>query len=211
MTRDNRKGSELAKRLIDIGLAAIVLAFSLPLWLLVAAAIKLEDGGRVFYLQERVGRNGTPFLSRKFRSMIEDSDLWFGPLQASDGDPRVTRVGRFLRATALDELPQVWNILVGDMSWVGPRPLLSAEIEVNGDGQLIPLEKVPGCDERNRVRPGLTGLAQIYQPRDIARWQKFKFDLLYIRKQSLWLDLKLIALSVWITFRGRWESRDRKL
>ena len=211
MTCDNPKGSELAKRLFDIGLAAMVLAFSLPLWLLVAAAIKLEDGGRVFYLQERVGRHGTPFWSRKFRSMIEDSDLWFGRLQACDGDPRVTRVGRFLRATALDELPQVWNILVGDMSWVGPRPLLSAEIEVNGDGELIPLEKIPGCDKRNRVRPGLTGLAQVYQPRDIARRHKFKFDLLYIRKQTLWLDLKLIALSVWISFRGRWESWHEKL
>ncbi len=211
MTCDDRKGSELAKRLFDIALAALVFAFSLPLWLLVAAMIKLEDGGRVFYLQERVGRNGRLFLSRKFRSMIESSHRWFGSLQACDGDPRVTRVGRFLRVTALDELPQVWNILVGDMSWVGPRPLLSAEIEVNGDGQLIPLEKIPGCDERHRVRPGLTGLAQVYQPRNIARPQKFKFDLLYIRKQTLYLDLKLIALSVWISLRGRWESRDKKL
>jgi len=122
----------------------------------------------------------------------------------------MTRIGRFLRATALDEVPQLWNILKGDMSFVGPRALLPEEIEVNGDGELIPLEKIPGYEERHRVRPGLTGLAQIYASRDIPRSQKFKYDLLYIKKQSFWLDLKLIGLSFWITLRGKWEHRGRK-
>ena len=105
---------------------------SLPLWALIAAAIKLEDGGPVFYGQERVGRGGRRFRSWKFRSMVVDADRRFGALQAREDDPRVTRTGRLLRATAMDELPQLWNILVGDMSFVGPRALRPEEIEVGG-------------------------------------------------------------------------------
>ena len=119
-------------------------------------------------------------------------------------------MGGFLRATALDELPQLWNILKGDMSFVGPRALLPAEIELGGNGDLVPLEAIPGYHARHRVRPGLTGVAQVYAARSIPRRQKFRFDLLYIRKQSLWLDLKLIALSFWITARAKWEHRGRK-
>jgi len=180
------------------------------LWAIISLAIKLEDGGPVFYAQERVGEGGKRFRSWKFRSMVPDSDQRFGPLQAGENDHRVTRVGRVLRATAIDELPQLWNILRGDMSFVGPRALLPEEIEVNGNGELIPLEKIPGYDARHQVRPGLTGLAQVYAPRDIPRRHKFKYDLLYIKKQTLWLDLKLIALSFWITARGKWEHRGKK-
>ena len=142
--------------------------------------------------------------------MVPDSDAKFGPLQASDRDSRVTRVGRLLRATAMDELPQLWNIFKGDMSFVGPRVLLPGEIEVNGNGELIPLEKIPGYEKRHGVRPGLTGLAQVYAPRDIPRRNKFKYDLVYIKKQSFWLDLKLIVLSFWISLRGKWEHRGKK-
>ena len=142
--------------------------------------------------------------------MVPDSDQRFGPLQARSGDSRVTRVGRVLRATALDELPQLWNIFKGDMSFVGPRALLPEEIEVHGSEKPMALEKIPGYEERHRVRPGLTGLAQIYADRDIPRKYKFRYDLLYIKKQSFWLDLKLIALSFWITSRGKWEHRGRK-
>ena len=172
---------------------------SLPLWALIAAAIKLEDGGPVFYGQERVGRGGRRFRSWKFRSMVVDADRRFGALQAREDDPRVTRTGRLLRATAMDELPQLWNILVGDMSFVGPRALRPEEIEVGGDGTPVPLEAIPGYEARHRVTPGLTGIAQIYAPRDISRRQKFKLDQLYVGKQSFWLDLRLIALSFWIT------------
>jgi len=87
---------------------------------------------------------------------------------------------------------------------------LPEEIEVNGNGELIPLEKIPGYEERHKVSPGLTGLAQVYAPRDIPRRQKFRYDLLYIKKQRLWLDIKLILLSVWISVRGNWEARTRK-
>ena len=199
-----------AKRPFDLLLSGLGLLTSAPLWGLIALAVKLHDGGPVFYGQERVGRGGKRFWSWKFRSMIPDSDARFGPLQAGEDDPRVTRVGRWLRATALDELPQLWNIFRGDMSFVGPRALLAAEIEVNSHGALIPLEKIPGYEGRHRVKPGLTGVAQIYAPRDILRKYKFKYDLLYIKRQSFWLDLRLIALSFWITLRGRWEVRGRK-
>ncbi len=200
----------LLKRIFDMVLAGLGLIGSAPLWTLIALGIKLEDGGPVFYAQERVGRGGARFRSWKFRSMVPDSDGRFGPLQARDSDPRVTRVGRVLRATALDELPQLWNIFKGDMSFVGPRALLPEEIEVTGNGELIPLEKIPGYEARHQVRPGLTGVAQIYAPRDIPRRHKFKYDVLYIKKQSFWLDLKLIILSFWISFRGKWEHRGRK-
>lgn len=210
LTVPGQAKESMPKRLLDLGLASVGLVLSGPLWLLLALAIKLEDGGLVFYGQERVGKGGRRFLSWKFRSMVSDSDEKFGPLQARDGDSRVTRVGRFLRATALDELPQLWNIFIGEMSFVGPRALLPEEIEVNGNGELIPLEKIPGYEERHRVSPGLTGLAQVYAPRDIPRRQKFRYDLLYIKKQSPWLDIRLILLSVWISVRGKWEARTPK-
>ncbi len=200
----------LGKRAIDVVLSGVGLIASLPFWLLIAAAIRLEDGGPVFYCQDRVGKNCRLFRSLKFRSMVSDSDSRFGPKQAEDGDDRITAVGRFLRITALDELPQLWNILKGEMSFVGPRALMPAEIEVNGNGKPVPIEAIPGYRERHQVPPGLTGLAQVYAPRDIPRRYKFMYDLAYIRRQSLWLDIKLIALSFWITFRGKWESREKK-
>ena len=198
-----------AKRALDVALAGVGL-MSLPLWGVIAVAIKLDDGGPVFYSQERVGKQGRLFRSWKFRSMVSDSDVKFGPLQAGEKDHRVTRVGKILRATALDELPQLWNIVIGDMSFVGPRALLLQEIEVSGDGKPTPLSEIPGYELRHRVRPGLTGLAQVYAPRDVPRRQKFRYDLLYIHNQSLWLDLKLLVLSFWITFRGKWEHRGKK-
>jgi lipopolysaccharide/colanic/teichoic acid biosynthesis glycosyltransferase len=151
------------------------------------------------------------FKAWKFRSMIPDAERHVGAVQAVEHDPRVTRIGRLLRATAMDELPQLWNIFAGDMSFVGPRALRPGEIEVLGDGQLEALEDVPGYEHRSRVRPGLTGIAQIYAPRDIPRRQKFRYDRLYVEQQSFWLDLKLIATSFWITLRGRWEARSSKL
>src|SRR4029077_9646686 len=120
----------LLKRPFDVVVSGVGLIISAPLWALIAAAIKLDDGGAVFYPQERVGKGGGRFKSWKFRSMTEGSDAAVGPLQARDRDPRITRVGRLLRATAMDELPQLWNIFKGDMSFVGPRALLPQEIEV---------------------------------------------------------------------------------
>jgi lipopolysaccharide/colanic/teichoic acid biosynthesis glycosyltransferase len=199
------------KRAFDVVLSGAGLLCSAPLWGLIALAIKLEDGGPVFYGQERVGKAGWPFWSWKFRSMIPDAEARFGLLQARKDDPRVTRVGRLLRATAIDELPQLWNIFKGDMSFVGPRALVPAEIEVGVSGGAVSVETIAGYEARHSVRPGLTGLAQIYAPRDIPRRHKFRLDRLYIRKQGFWLDLKLVGLSFWISFRGAWERRGDKL
>ncbi len=197
------------KRAFDIGLAGLGLVASAPLWAVIAALIKWEDGGPIFYDQERSGLQGRPFSVRKFRSMVPDAEARTGAVQATEHDPRVTRVGRLLRATAMDELPQLWNIFRGDMSFTGPRALRPGEIEVLGTREEL-LEDVPGFARRSSVRPGLTGVAQIYAARDIARRHKFKYDLLYVKRQSFALDLRLIALSFWITFRGTWESRGRK-
>jgi lipopolysaccharide/colanic/teichoic acid biosynthesis glycosyltransferase len=197
------------KRFFDGALALTGLTLSAPLWLLFAAAIKLEDGGPVFYAQDRVGKGGRAFRALKFRSMRQDAEAATGPLQARHGDTRITRAGRVMRATAIDELPQLWNILRGDMSFVGPRALRPGEIEIEGN-EPVALEAVPGYLQRIRVRPGLTGIAQVYAARDVPRRHKFRYDALYIRRQSLWLDVRLILLSFWISFRGTWESRGRK-
>jgi lipopolysaccharide/colanic/teichoic acid biosynthesis glycosyltransferase len=197
------------KRSFDAVLASIGLTVSLPLWGLCALAIKLEDGGPVFYRQDRVGRDGDVFKALKFRSMHAHAERATGPLQARYDDARITRVGRLMRATAMDELPQLWNILRGDMSFVGPRALRPGEIESEG-GVPVALEAVPGYLNRIVVRPGLTGIAQVYAPRDISRRSKFRYDRLYIRRRTFGLDMRLILLSFWISFRGTWESRDRK-
>lgn len=198
------------KRPFDMLLSGIGLLASSPIWLMIAAAIKLDDGGPVFYSQERVGIGGKPFKSWKFRSMRVNADKDNVPQQASEKDPRVTRLGHILRPTALDELPQLWNIFKGDMSFVGPRALLAKEIEVNGKGEVVPIESIRGYHVRHSVRPGLTGIAQVYAPRDIPRRHKFMLDALYIRKLAFSLDLKLIAVSFWISFTGKWESRAKR-
>jgi lipopolysaccharide/colanic/teichoic acid biosynthesis glycosyltransferase len=196
--------------MLDIGMAGAGLIVSAPLWLILAALIKIGDGGPVFYTQERVGRLGRRFLAWKFRSMIPDAEAGVGAVQSAESDPRVTRIGRLMRATAMDELPQLWNIFRGDMSFVGPRALRPGELEVNGSGAIERLEEVPGFEVRCTVRPGLTGIAQIFAPRDVVRRHKFRYDRFYVRRQSLCLDARLILLSFWITFRGTWEARGRK-
>lgn len=199
-----------AKRALDIALSAAGLVASAPLWGLIAAAVKL-DGGPIFYGQDRVGEGGRMFRALKFRSMIPNAEAGVGAVQATEDDPRVTRIGRVLRATAMDELPQLWNILRGDMSFVGPRALRPGEIETTGSGVHQEMESIPGYLERHSVRPGLTGIAQIYAPRDVPRRQKFKYDRLYVHRQSFGLDLRLILLSFWVTFRGSWEHRGPKV
>ena len=164
----------------------------------------------MFFRQERVGLGGRRFDALKFRSMRPDAEAATGAVQATAHDPRVTRIGRFMRATAMDELPQLWNIFRGDMSFVGPRALRPGEIEAGANGRLEKLEDVPGFERRIRVRPGLTGLAQIYARRDIPRRQKFRYDHVYVARQSWWLDVRLILLSFWISVLGTWEARGRK-
>jgi lipopolysaccharide/colanic/teichoic acid biosynthesis glycosyltransferase len=201
----------MLKRLLDICLSSLMLAVSAPVSLIIALAIKLEDGGPVFYRQERWGWKGRKFKAFKFRTMVPDSDRLYGIRPAEENDPRITRVGRVLRNMGLDELPQIVNIFVGDMSFVGPRSLAVGEIIRGEDGEFIPYEALPVFRERLKVRPGLTSVATIYIPKDSSPYRKFRYDLLYIRRQSLWLDIRLIVLSFWISFRGKWETRTKKL
>ncbi len=200
----------MGKRLLDLLLSSAGLLASAPLWAALAVAIKVEDGGPVFYAQERVGRGGRAFRALKFRSMRPDAEAVSGAVQATAADARVTRIGRVMRATAMDELPQLWNIVRGDMSFVGPRALRPGEIEADGDGRLVRLEDVPGFEHRIVVRPGLTGIAQVYARRDIPRRQKFRYDRLYVQRRSWLLDVRLILLSFWISVHGTWEARGRK-
>lgn len=164
----------------------------------------IEDGWPIFYFQKRVGKRERIFRAIKFRSMVKNAEKYTGPVWAEENDSRVTRIGRILRATAFDELPQLLSILKGDMSFVGPRPERPELVhQFNG--------AFPDFNLRHMVKPGLTGLAQVYGRYDTPPQHKLKYDLLYVKKQSFWLDLKLILLSFWITFRGKWESRKRKI
>jgi len=196
------------KTFLWVLLAGVVV--SAPVWALFALLIRREDGGPVFFHDCRVGRGGREFGVLKFRTMTPDADARFGPLQAREGDARVTRVGRWLRATAMDELPQLWNIFVGEMSFVGPRALRPVEVEANaGPAGARSLFDFPGARARLAVRPGLTGLAQVCAPRDLPRRGKFRYDRLYVRRASLRLDFSLIFRSFWITVTGSWEHRRR--
>lgn len=186
------------KRTFDLACLAVIGVLLAPvwlaLWIAIPLAIRLEDGGRVLYVQRRVGRHGRTFDIIKFRTMVEDAERFTGPVLASAEDSRTTRVGRVLRRFHLDELPQVLNILKGDMSLVGPRPERPELIE------RIKLD-VPGFPSRFDVRPGVAGLAQARgsyhsHPRD-----KLRYDKLYIRTMSPLLDLKLIALCSWTALR----------
>jgi lipopolysaccharide/colanic/teichoic acid biosynthesis glycosyltransferase len=195
------------KRSFDFLLAVAGIFFSSPLWLIFAFAIYLEDGIPVIYCQERVGKDGKVFKSIKFRSMIKDAEKATGPIMAAENDSRVTRIGRFLRRSAMDELPQLLNIAKGQMSFVGPRPLRASEMDM---GQAT----VSGQDKdyyrlRLMVRPGLTGVAQVYAPRDISFAQKAKLDLWYIEHQSVYLDIKLILYSFWVSLNRHWDTAKK--
>ena len=197
------------KRIFDFLLASMGLLISLPLWVIFSLLIWLEDKKPIFYSQERMGKGGKIFKIIKFRSMKANADEEVGPLQAREDDARMTCFGRILRATALDELPQLINILKGEMSFVGPKALRPVEIDA-GDKTPKSIWEFEGAEARLSVTPGLTGVAQILTARDISRKEKFKYDIWYIKHQSFFLDLYLIFISFLITFRGVWEVRENK-
>lgn len=163
----------------------------------------------IFFPQERVGKNGKIIKVIKFRTMKHLSGKSHLDIDL-ENDPRITRVGRLLRVTAIDELPQLWNILKGEMSFVGPRALPMI-IDDNEKQNYARLDQIPGFEIRSRVRPGLTGISQIYASKDAGREEKFKYDIEYVNKMNFWLDLNLIIISFWITLRGSWEKRGNKL
>lgn len=183
----------VAKRCMDIVLSAIALLITSPAFLAVAISIKLEDGGPVFYRQKRLTRNGREFEILKFRSMIVDAEKYAGAVLATEDDPRITKTGKVIRATRLDELPQLLNILKGDMSIVGPRP----ERKVIADEYC---KDIPEFAYRLKVRGGLTGYAQIYGKYNTSAYDKLRLDLMYIENYSFLLDIKLIILTMRIIF-----------
>jgi len=198
------------KRIFDFSLSLFGIIASFPVWLVIAFLIWLEDGGEIFCHQDRVGKGGVLFESLKFRSMFKDAEKTTGPIQAAQFDVRTTKLGRLLRITAMDELPQLLNILKGDMSFVGPRALRPVETDAH-ETVAKSVWEFEGFKERSRIQPGLTGIAQILAPRDIARNEKFKYDIWYVKNKCFMLDLFLILLSFLITFTGEWEIKGEKL
>lgn len=187
-------GKLFCKRVFDIAFSGMALVILLPLFLIVFIAIRLEDGGPAFYLQERVTLNSRHFMMYKFRSMIVDAEKDGRPRPAGEVDDRITKVGRVIRACRIDELPQLVNILKGDMSIVGPRPERWEHCEKYS-------EQIPEWEFRNKVRGGLTGYAQVYGKYNTTALDKLKLDLIYITNYSFLLDLQIIFETIKILFR----------
>lgn len=187
------------RRVLNAGFAAVGFVLSLPIMLLTALAVKLDSRGPVFYVQERVGKNGRTFKIIKFRSMRVGAEAKSGPVWAEEDDPRVTRVGRIIRKLRFDELPQFVNVIRGDMNFVGPRPERPMFVEQLG-------EIVPYYSQRHLVKPGLTGWAQIKYPYGASvedSIEKLRYDLYYIKNQSLLLDAIIVFETIKIVMFGR--------
>lgn len=186
------------KRVLDVACALLLLVAAAPISAVIALAIRLESPGPALFRQERVGQFGKPFVLFKFRSMRQDAEKG-GPRWASANDPRVTRLGRFLRKTHLDEIPQAFNVLRGDLSFVGPRPERPCFVEMLR-------EEIPFYDLRHYVKPGITGWAQVCYPYADSiedSYEKHQYDLYYGRNVSLALDLKILARTALTVFGGR--------
>ena len=194
---------QTVKRLMDLILATLGLIGCTPLWLVLVIAIKLDSSGPAIFVQERVGLHGRPFRFYKFRSMYVDAEQRLADVRARnemDGpvfkirqDPRITRIGRLLRRSSLDELPQLINVLKGEMSLVGPRPPLPREVEHYRPGDIIRLS----------VRPGLTCLWQIRGRSEVGFDQWMEFDREYVRGMSFWLDVQILLRTVLVVFSAR--------
>lgn len=184
---------KVVKRLMDIVVSTIILIVTSPIMLLVAIAIKLYDGGPVMFRQERCTINGKVFRIHKFRSMIVDAEKEGKAIPATDNDPRITPIGNFIRKTRIDELPQMIDILNGNMSLVGPRPERLEHVEKY-------TEEISEFKYRLKVKGGLTGYAQIYGKYNTTPYDKLKLDLMYIQNYSLLLDIRLILMTVKIMF-----------
>jgi exopolysaccharide biosynthesis polyprenyl glycosylphosphotransferase len=192
--RKNIKLYQYIKRFFDVILSLLALPIAIPIILIFAFIIKLETPGPAFFLQERVGLNGKYFKVIKLRSMGVNAEK-NGAQWAKKNDPRVTKVGAFIRKTRIDELPQLFNVLKGDMSLIGPRPerpIFTAQFN----------EEIPGFIERLQVRPGITGWAQVNGGYDITPREKLELDRYYINNMSFFLDLKIILKTIKVCITG---------
>ena len=189
----------MLKRMFDIAVSLTALVALAPVFALASIWIKLGSRGPVFFRQERAGKDGAPFVIYKFRTMVVDAEK--SGFFTAEGDPRVTRAGRFLRATSLDELPQLLNILKGDMSVVGPRPTLMYQVE----------QYTPHQRRRLSVRPGVTGWAQVNGRNSLSWPERIEFDVWYVEHPSFLLDMRIIWRTLFVWFRGEgvYASRDK--
>lgn len=196
------------KRVLDLSMIFGGFIFPLlwPFWLIVIFVVPpliwLEDRGPIFYSQDRIGKNKKIFKVMKFRTMTPDAEKITGAVWSKKDDPRITRIGRLLRVTAIDEIPQILNIIKGEMSFVGPRA------ERPGLHEKFVLE-INDFDKRLEVTPGLSGLAQIKGSYDLEPKEKLKFDMEYSEKMSLFFDLKIILTSVFNSLSARWDRPDK--
>ncbi len=187
------------KRVLDVIISLAILIFGLPFWLLIALIIRLDSPGPIIYSQKRVGQNGREFKVYKFRSMVQDAEKLSGPKWADQNDPRVTRVGKWIRKLRLDEVPQFWNVLKGEMSLVGPRPERPFFVEKLR-------KEIPLYTRRLRVRPGISGWAQIKGGYDASVEdvkQKLQYDLFYLENMSLRMDLKILLNTIYVVLLGK--------
>lgn len=203
LKRSHLKSGDIAKRLFDIIFSVSVLMLCAPVYLVLAVSIACTSSGSIFYVQERVGKNHCHFGCIKFRTMIPDADRLLHQMMAESEDlrqefsenfklkqdPRITKIGKFLRTTNLDEFPQFINVLKGEMSVVGPRPLVPEEIERYGTQ----------IDRVLTIRPGITGLWQVSGRNDIPYAQRIRIDVSYVKRRNLWLDLRIVFKTVLIT------------
>lgn len=202
-----RYDRDLTKRLFDIVFSLSVLVFCAPLYLILAVTIAATSSGSIFYIQERVGKNHCRFGCIKFRTMIPDADRLLSEMMAQSADirqefsenfklkadPRITKIGKFLRTTNLDEFPQFINVLRGEMSIVGPRPLVPEEIERYGSQ----------IDRVLTIRPGITGLWQVSGRNDIPYAQRIRIDVSYVKRRNFWLDIRIVIKTVLLTIMPR--------
>jgi lipopolysaccharide/colanic/teichoic acid biosynthesis glycosyltransferase len=202
-----RKSQDLKKRLFDIVFSLLVLVLCAPLYLCLALTIATTSSGSIFYIQERVGKNHRHFGCIKFRTMIPNADRLLSEMMAESAelrqefsenfklksDPRITKIGKFLRTTNLDEFPQFINVLKGEMSIVGPRPLVPEEIERYGTQ----------IDRVLTIRPGITGLWQVSGRNDIPYAERIRIDVSYVKRRSFWLDLRIVIKTVLLTIMPR--------
>jgi lipopolysaccharide/colanic/teichoic acid biosynthesis glycosyltransferase len=185
------------KRVVDLVTVVLTSFIWIPLMAITWVMIRLDSPGPAMYRQVRVGKSGQLFTLRKFRTMVPDAEI-DGPQFAQKNDPRLTRVGGFLRRSRLDELPQIWNVVVGDLAVVGPRPERPMFVERFS-------EAIPFYQSRHLVRPGITGWAQVqtgYGDSDEDAFDKLTYDLYYVKYSSIWLDLRILGKSVWTVLTG---------